>query len=195
MTAPILAGIAFALSVIAGWGALLVFVAFVLFMSSCCCSMTKGGLITTGIFGAIAGATSAIAAFIYFSLDEGDAVWWDDDDDYYNFSQDEEGLDNDDLRTIRIVGGVILVGAVLWFAAATLLLVFACSRYDKLRTAAAQQAMAQGVQMTSVQSPQPGVVYASGQQPYTSSASAQGQQPPPAMVMGVEDSKYYHNPI
>ena len=171
--APIIAGIAFLLSLVGYWGGMFAFVAFILFMSSCCCSMTKGGLVTTAVFGIISGVVSIIMASVYFNLSDDDSWLWEDDDDfwgddYYNSignngsSNNNEDLDDEDLRPFRVVGGILIVGAMAWFVAAVLLLVFVCARYDKMRAesmAAFRQSVAVGQQVAVVVPPAPTVLY------------------------------------
>lgn len=123
ITAPIIAGIAFLPSLGGLLGSVVSLTALILFLTTCCCSMNKQGLITTAVFGALAAVASiglAIGIFVRGDDDEdNDSTGDDEDEDYYNLRPQQEA-------------GILLAGGILWIMASVILFIFICTRYDKI---------------------------------------------------------------
>lgn len=124
--AQVFAVLAFLLSFagILGGSLLLALVSLVLFLSSCCCSMNKCGLVTAGVFGCVTALVLillavAIPANLKDNQDELRKVYG--DEAYEAFTDQVE------TRT-----SLMMAAAVLWVIASVLIFLFSCTlRYQR----------------------------------------------------------------
>lgn len=119
-----MAVLAFILSLGGVSGAILAFVTLVLFLSSCCCTMNKCGLISAGVLGIL---TAIILTFFAIAIpmnlhnNEGELR------NTYGGDFYDAIMDQVKIRTYLMFGG-----ALLWLVASILMFVFAGSRYDRV---------------------------------------------------------------
>lgn len=125
LTAQILSVLAFLLSLAGVSGAVLALFTLVLFLSSCCCTMNKCGLITAGVFGLL---TAAVLVFFAIAIP-------------LNMTAHETELRHKYgdafydaiLHQIKIRTYLMMAGAILWTLASILVFIFACtSRYERM---------------------------------------------------------------
>lgn len=125
IAAQVFAVLAFVLSLTGISGAVLSLVTVVLFLSTCCCSMNKCGLITAGVFGILTTLTLILfAVAIPMNLKANEAELR----DTYGDTNYEAIYSQFRIRVI-----LMSCGAGLWAIASLLVFAFACSsRYQRV---------------------------------------------------------------
>lgn len=119
VAAQVFASLAFLLSLTGITAVVLALVSVILFLSTCCCSMNKCGLVTSGVFGVLTGLVLilfAIAIPLNLQVNEDELR------DMYG-DKDYEAM----YSQFKIRAALMLGGAALWMIAASLLFIFACS--------------------------------------------------------------------
>lgn len=124
IAAQVIAVLAFLLSLSGMPGAVIALFTVMLFLSTCCCSVNKCGLITSGVFGILTTLVLVLfAVAIPMDLKTNEAEFR---------ARFGDASYEAVLPQLKIRVTLMISGAVLWTVASILIFIFACTRYERV---------------------------------------------------------------